>query len=79
MIIVNRVEEQREVNLDYQAFVDYEVYKNGQVFKWGNSVIKFDCTGKPLIDKVSSSVRETTAKELKCAESDVRIRFLTII
>ena len=65
--------------MNYQAFVDYEVYKNGQVFKWGNSVIKFNCEGKPLIDKISANVRETTAKELKCSEADVRIRFLTII
>lgn len=64
--------------MNYQAFVDYEIYKDGRVFKWGNSVIDFDCEGKPL-SVISSNVRETTAKELKCAESDVRIRFLTII
>ena len=64
--------------MNYQAFVDYEVYKDGRVFKWGNSVIDFDCKGKPLC-VISSQVRETTAKELKCNEGDVRIRFVTVI
>lgn len=64
--------------MNYQAFVDYEVYKDGRVFKWGNSVIDFDCKDKPL-SLISETVRETTAKELKCDETDVRIRFITVI
>ena len=54
-----------------QYFVDYEIYKNGVVVKWGNCFVKARQTN---VDELADAIKSELSEDLNIEANNIRFK-----